>query len=187
MGRTGIATALHRKRRSVVLAIVGVAAFGVARGEAGFIAVRPVHGQNQLDISQLLQETDRNGLRAPIFNDPAAMIGGAFRNPIEASRQLLLARNANNSGGEEKPAAFKLTDPWASGDAWTPSWANAAAGKQDQQSDDDGQTAPKAANSDSDGGRAGAAIPLPNAAWSGLSCLAAVTLVGGLKRLRRRL
>lgn len=186
MDRTGFATPLHRKRRSFVLVMVGVAAFGAARGEAGFIAVQPIHGQDEFDVLQLPAETDQGEVRAPIYNDPAAMIsGGDSRFSIEASRQLLLTRRAD-SGCREESAAFKLTDPWTSGNSWTPDWTSSASGKYDAQGDDAGQSATKAANSDPDGGRAGA-IPLPDAAWSGLSCLAAVTLIGGLRRLRRRL
>lgn len=88
--------------------------------------------------------------------------------------------NAVNWGSNQHQAEFYLTDPGKSAEPWMPGWTTSKPSGQDEGEQD------SSAARDADGGRAGA-IPLPNAAWSGLTCLAALTLAGGVRRVRQSL
>lgn len=121
----------------------------------------------------------------------AVLLGSLPLGIVQANAGVIAGQRNNDFGqfpwGADRsnrgPIEFYLTDPGKTADPWMPGWITVQKHREDAAELAD--AGPKGAP-DSDGGRAGA-IPLPNAAWSGLSCLAGLTLAGGVRRVHRSL
>lgn len=122
----------------------------------------------------------------------AVLLGPLPLGIVQADAGVIASQRNNDFGqfnatetisSNRGPVEFYLTDPGKTADPWMPGWTTVQ--KNEKDAARKSEAAPKGA-ADSDGGRAGA-IPLPNAAWSGLSCLVGLSLAGGVRRVRQSL